>query len=90
MDEYYEAISRLGAGLDRILGRLEPACAPRVQEVRLRSGRLPYLSGEKATYIFGMAGWADQRRRAYQSARGKWRSVFFPSAAIPYMPMSTT
>ena len=54
------------------------------------AGRSPCPLGEKATYIFRMAGWADQRRRAYQSARGKWTSVFFPSAVIPYMPMSTT
>ena len=52
MDEYYEAVSRLGAGLDRILGRLEPACAPRVQEVRLRSGRPIALSLGGKSYIY--------------------------------------
>ena len=52
MDEYYEAISRLGAGLDRILGRLEPSCAPRVQEIRLRSGRPIALSLGGKSYIY--------------------------------------
>ena len=56
MDEYYEAISHLGSGLDRLLARLEPPLACRVQEVRLRSGRPVTLSLGGKNYIFRRDG----------------------------------